>query len=177
MQINCFKRLFRIWNAWREAENPEYDIGARLDEIKWGKIVDSRQTFNENLYDLKNNYPEYSWSKTDNPIKKDKEHSEEQVREMIEQAEKNRQQHEEVYALEQQQDVSVPEDLEEPETPVGEWKIEQSEGVETRTIELEIKPHKVNTKGKNYEFGRIQLLVDKNLVGCPVKISIKVLKI
>ncbi len=70
----------------------------------------------------------------------------------------------------------MPDDLEEPEPLAGEWKIEQTVGIETRTIELEVLPHRTMAKGKPYECGRIQQTVDKKLVGCPVTISIKVLK-
>lgn len=175
MQIICFKRLFLKWNAWQEV-TPGYDTSAKIDEIDWDAVVIDGESFPENLHHLKNNYPQYSFGKNDNPDAIQKK-MDDAIKEQMEIQVKRTTQKYEVYALQQQQEVPIPEDLEEPETPAGEWKIEQSEGIETRTIELEVLPHRTISKGKTYEYGRIQLIVDKNLVGCPVKIIIKVLKI
>ena len=174
MQIAHFKRLFLIWNKVSEKEGSPFCASDQIDLIDWDAVVAEGQTLEENRCDLQNNYPEYFWSYVE---RNEKRETEDAHRKLEHQAEESRVQHEALCDAEAQQEVPVPEDLEEPEMPEGEWKIEQSDGVETRTIELEVRPHRTNSKGKPYEYGRIQLLVDKNLVGCPVKISIKVLKI
>lgn len=172
MQITCFKRLFVTWNKPFESVN--FCASDQLDLIDWEAVVVKDCSFDDNLHFLKNNYPQYFWSH----FEKEQEGEELDLKfEQKKQAEEARVQHEALHEAEIQQEVPVPEDLEEPETPTGKWKIEQSDGVETRTIELEVLPHRIESKGKPYEYGRIQLIVDKNLVGCPVKVSIKVLKI
>jgi hypothetical protein len=179
MQIYNFKRFFLLWNKKLEKENPHFAASDQIDLIDWESFVVEGQTFEENRCDLKNNYPEYFWSRADATVMENKlkEFEDEQIHASKVQVEESREQHEALYEAEQHQEVPVLEEVEEPETPAGEWKIEQSEGVEIHTIELEVLPHRTNSKGKTYEYGRIQLIVDKNLVGCPVKISIKVLKI
>jgi hypothetical protein len=178
MQIIVFKRLFLIWNAWREEEIPGYDVSAQIDEIDWEKHVISGQTFNENRYDLKNNFPEYTWSTNDIPEKVEERLQEELGYQIETQVERDREQHEALYEEEQQQEVSIPEEAEtEPEAPPGKYKVEKTAIGEIWTFEIEVKPHTQKTKGKTYEFGRVQLNVDKNLVGCPVKISIMIPKV
>ena len=52
------------------------------------------------------------------------------------------------------------------------WKIEQTEGGETYSIQIEIKSHKAVAKDKMYDYGRIQLTVDQALVGLKANITV-----
>jgi len=54
------------------------------------------------------------------------------------------------------------------------WQVEQTDNWEIHSIEGEIQPHKIQSKGKQYIYGRIQLSVDSNWVGLPAKISVQV---
>ncbi len=174
MQITCLKRLFPIWNKWRaEASRSSaniYDVFAEMDNVDWD-IIEYGANFRENLEMLKNNYPEYSWSSSDNPEKM----LEQSQTGQEEDTEAIRLQHEAFYEAEQQKDIPIPEDSEteaDPEKPLGVWEVEKTASGEIRTIQVEIIPHPVKSKGKVYTFGRIQLTVPRDLLGYRAKISV-----
>jgi hypothetical protein len=171
MQIANFKRLFLIWNKQLEKENPDFIASDKIDEIDWDSFVTDGQTFSENLDDLKNNYPEYYWSYVERERKKEAESEE---RQLEAQNEEIRVEHEALFEAEQQGNL-IAQEIEpeaELESPVGVWKVEKIALGEIRTIEVEIMPHSVKSKGKTYTFGRIQLSVSGDLLGYRAKISV-----
>jgi hypothetical protein len=173
MQIACFKRLFPIWNRWREKDCTAYvyDVTAEMDSIDWD-IIEEGVNFHENLHMLKTDYPEYTWSKADIP-QNVVERYQAGLDPTPEEEEALREQHEELHEVEQQQEIPMPEGLDsEPEAIAGVWKLEKTASGEIRTIEVEVEPHTVKSKGKVYTYGRIQLIVPGDLLGYRAKISI-----
>jgi hypothetical protein len=174
MQIASFKRLFPIWNKWREEECTDYDVTAERDNVDWD-IIEEGANYHENLQMLKNNYPEYTWSKADIPQKMLEQYQAELDGRLEEDAEAVRLQHEALYEAEQQQEIPIPESVEPEEAELetlGVWKVEKTALGELHTIEAEIIPHTVKSKGKVYTYGRIQLTVPEDFLGHRAKISI-----
>ncbi len=177
MQINAFKKLFVIWNKPLEKENPIFCAEDQIDLIDWKAYVTEGQTFNENLKDLENNYPEFYWTHVAKE-RAAKQRNEEAV--LAEQVKENTEQHEALYIDEQKQDIPIPEDSSETERiepPLGEWQIEKNEKFEVHTITIEIQPHRVTSKGKAYDFGRIQLNVPGDFIGLRAKVIVEVPKL
>jgi hypothetical protein len=171
MQIVCFKRLFPIWNKWREDRIPDFDLHAKMQEVDWESIVSYGQTFHENLGDLRNNYPDFSWSREDNPDFQDKE---DQAR-MEDQIADGTAQHEAMYEEEQNQDPQIPEEeigIQPTTVYVDGWAVERTISGTTYTKEIEIKIHNVKAKGKQYTSGRIQVTVPRDWLGMNAKISV-----
>ena len=56
------------------------------------------------------------------------------------------------------------EDEIEPQEEKG-WQIEQTENGEIHSVEVEIEPHRIKAKGKQYIYGRIQHLVTPEWIG------------
>jgi len=172
MQIASFKRLFLIWNKQLERENPDFCASDKIDEIDWESVVAGGLNFNENLENLKNNYPDYYWSYVTR--EREEEASYERCR-IEDENETIRLQHEALFEEEQQQDNPISGVIEpeaEPEKPLGVWEVEKIASGEIRTIEVEILPHQVKSKGKIYPFGRIQLTMPEDLIGLRAKISV-----
>jgi len=179
MQIACLKRWFLTWNKWRDEERG-YDVSTKLAEIDWNNFVTEGQTLSENLNDLKNNYPEYSWAKDDNYEAKEEVAVLNLQAQMEEQAKVDTERHEAQYQEEQAQSTDNLDKVHEPisvEPPLGEWQIEKTETAEVHTIFVEIKPHKVHAKGKDYYCGRIQQTISGDFLGLRAKIIVEVPKL
>lgn len=157
MQIACFKRLFKLWNAWREEGNPGYDYGDDLAQVDFEAVVEVKANFSENIENLKNCYPEYTWCKDDIPQNVVNKYHEE-----LKEIEKLKQEIEDCY---------------ESETPLGVWSIEKTAFGETHSIQIEILPVSQKSKGKDYAYGRIEVRVPWEWAGLPAKIIIEVPKL
>lgn len=75
---------------------------------------------------------------------------------------------------EPEQAVTVEEDAQLVES--GGWRIDQTEDGEIHSIEVEIEPHQVKAKGKEYLYGRIQLSLDPRRIGLIARISVNIPK-
>jgi len=165
LQIYMFKKLFLKCNAWRARETASsrtpFDVSAEMDNVDWDAVLEDDATFNENLGNLKQNYPEYDWHDWE---AEELERAREQ--EMIWHEMANSE-------PEREPDDSIPEDDAEPEDTGG-WHIEQTDEYDIHSIEVEIGPHRTRSKGRRYLYGRIQLSVSEDWVGLPAKISVSV---
>jgi hypothetical protein len=145
-----------------------------LDLIDWDAIVDSGLTFPENLHNIERNHiDEIEHAQHEGGYKTESEKEVEladiawakeleyMVRLMQE------------YDMEPEQEEVVPAEDSEPEDSEG-WRIEQTDDWEIHSVEVEIQWHKTRTKGKDYQYGRIQLSVDPNWIGLPAKVSISI---
>jgi hypothetical protein len=169
MQIYNLKKHFLKCNADRE------DNHAEMDNIDFDQIVVDGESYPENLQHLANAYPEYHWVDFRAAEKKQETW---ELRELKVRVKEEREKHEASYEIEQQQEMPIPEEAEaEPEVPLGDWRVEKTALGELHTIEVEVEPHIVKSKGKPYTYGRIQLTVSGDLLGCRAKISILVPKL
>jgi len=159
LQIHMFKKLFLKWNAWRAREIVSYDVSAEMDHVDWDAVLEDSATFHENLGNLKQNYPEYSWYDWE---AEERERAREQERVFREMADSG---------PEREPEDSIVEDDVEPENSEG-WHIEQTNEYAIHSIEVEVEPHRTRAKGKQYLYGRIQLSVDPNWIGLTAKIDV-----
>jgi hypothetical protein len=159
LQIYMYKKLFLKWNADRR------DNTAEMDNIDWDAVIDPTMNFHENLHNLKNNYPEYSWSDWRAELDKQQQEQEAAVAELVE---RGKDQYQPDTETDSAKDVQ-PEDTDR-------WHMEQTEEWEIHSIEIEIQPHNTQSKGKLYNYGRVQVSVDPKWVGLVAKISVQVPK-
>lgn len=47
IQIAAFRRLFQIWDKWREEDYTKYDVRAKMDNVDWD-IIDEGANFLQN---------------------------------------------------------------------------------------------------------------------------------
>lgn len=133
-----------------------------------GKAFSEGQTFNENLNDLKNNYPEFYWN---NVEKEEKEEERNRALEDKDYAERILREHKSILEEEPTEDLST--FSSELEMVNDQWIIEQkTERGEVHSIEVEIIPYSTTSKDKKYNYGRIQLTVDPSWVGLKAKIRV-----
>jgi hypothetical protein len=157
MQIYIFKKRFGV-----------------SDTVDWDAIVDDELTFPENFTNLKENHNEeilnarHEAGYTDDDDAKvfdwdDWESRRDDFLESVEQYE---------WEIEEEE-PDIPEDeieLQEDE----DWRVEKTEEGEVHNIEVEIELHRVVSKGKTYDYGRIQLNVSQRWVGLIAKISVNI---
>jgi hypothetical protein len=130
-----------------------------MDNVDWDAVLEDNATFNENLRNLKHNYPEYSWHDWE-AKEREKDLGEEIAwRDMVNSE------------PETEPVDSIPEQDVEPEDSGG-WHIEQTDDWEIHSIEVEIEPHRTRVKEKHYLYGRIQLSVDPDWIGLTAKINV-----
>jgi hypothetical protein len=154
LQIYLFKKRFLRCNIDRS------DPVGDMDNIDWD-ILERGMNYHENLGDLKNNYPEYSWD----DWREEQENFEKELEIGLLEAEERALKTGRISTEDEYSEEDIqPNHFEIVEENPNDWII--------HTFEIEVKPHKTTAKGNEYLYGRIQLLVDPNLIGLPAKITI-----
>jgi hypothetical protein len=157
MQIYIFKKRFGV-----------------SDTVDWDAIVDSELTFPENFTNLKENHSEEILN-----ARHEAGYSEEDDARVFgwddwESSWENSLEYVWQYEWEiEKEEPDLPEGEIEPEE-VGGWNVEKSSEGEIHTTEVKIEPHRVITKGKPYDYGRIQPIVSQRWVELMAKISVAI---
>jgi hypothetical protein len=151
------RNIIRIFNANNPNEEP--------DNLDWD-ILEKGATFEDNLNGMIEEYSQFNWGRFNDKSEK---------YEIEEDYEKHKAQERINSALELLDLPPEPDSVDsfsKTKENKPHWKIEQTEGGETYSIQIEIKSHKAVAKDKMYDYGRIQLTVDQALVGLKANITV-----
>jgi len=113
-----------------------------LDQIDWQSIVDGGLTFPENVCSIEQYYMD----------------------------EINRAQYESGYKTESEKQAQA--EWSQELRALKAWHIEQEDDAEIHSVEVEIVPHKVRVRGKEYTYGRIQSCCNAKLIGLRAKVTV-----
>jgi hypothetical protein len=186
------KNIIRIFNACNPKDDP--------DDLDFD-VLEEGATFKENLLFIQNRHPEYTWYVMPAPkieaIEKAREKEEARK-----EAERNDPKNmpvpvfpdEDLGETENMPNLIYPDEdegaqkreyylkvceKEEEKSSLKEverWHIEKTELGEVYSKKVLVKPHLTHTKGKERQYGRIQLTVNKSLIGKTVEIRIHIPK-
>jgi len=113
-----------------------------LDQIDWESIIDEGLTFPENASLVEENYID----------------------------DINRAQYESGYKTESEKKAKAAWSRE--QRALKDWQVERTDDSEIHLLEVEILPHRVKVKGREYTYGRIQSCCDPKFIGLRAKITI-----
>jgi hypothetical protein len=146
------------------------------DTIDWDAIVDETLTFPENLRNIETDHLyEIESAQHQLGMKTESEKKVELEAELLAKHDEDmmREQAESILEAEPEEAI-VEEDTGSVES--NGWQIEQTEDGETHSIEIEIEPHQVTAKGREYLYGRIQLSLDPKFIGLIARVIVAVPK-
>jgi len=146
-----------------------------LDAVDWDAIVDVTLTFRENVQCIERDHmEEIEQAQHDSGYETESEKRFRLEAEAHARAQENTLRRMQESAWETEPEAVPEENAQQESTDSEGWHVERTSDGEIHSIELEIKPNPVKSKGKRYRYGRIQLCVDPKFIGLTAKIIIAV---